>query len=89
MNAEEFERGYRERNGLSLKDYRRFKVTLPCTCDFIECNGWAAVSRTSVAHQIEFCMDDEQLEQAMLDNDIQALLLYERQEIDSVLAGAE
>lgn len=39
----EFERQYCERSSITLKRYRGWFITLPCSCDYEECRGWAAV----------------------------------------------
>ncbi len=46
MTKSEFERGYCKRSNISLKDYRCWFVTLPCACDYGECEGWAAIHNT-------------------------------------------
>ena len=40
---EEFEKGYCERSGLTIEEYHRNHVTLPCACDFDGCEGWARI----------------------------------------------
>ena len=57
MNKAEFEKGYCERSFISLEQYRRWKVTMPCECDSEDCEGWAAILNepAAIAHQKEFC----------------------------------
>ena len=43
MNKRGFERFYCGNSGITLKQYREYKVTLPCACDYEGCQGWAAI----------------------------------------------
>jgi hypothetical protein len=45
ITKEQFERAYCERSHISLEQYHEWRVTLPCACDYEECEGWAAVSK--------------------------------------------
>lgn len=56
MTRDEFEQGYCERSNISLKEYRRWYVTLPCACDYEGCQGWAAVRNDPyiIEHHKEF-----------------------------------
>jgi len=44
MTKEQFERGYAKRSGISLEEYHKFLVALPCACEQEGCEGWASVS---------------------------------------------
>lgn len=50
MSAEEFERGYAERSGLTVAEYRKRYRVVPCDCDYEECQGWGSFTLT-----IEIC----------------------------------
>ena len=56
MNKGEFEKDYCERSKISIEEYRRWHVTLPCACDYEGCMGWAAIWNQPdfIAHQKEF-----------------------------------
>jgi len=56
MTKEEFEKAYCERSNISLEEYRRWFVTMPCECDYDGCEGWAAIRNNPdfIAHQKEF-----------------------------------
>jgi hypothetical protein len=41
MTAEDFERGYAERSGISLEELRRYRKPVPCNCGEAICEGWA------------------------------------------------
>lgn len=44
MTKEEFEKGYCERSGITLEEYHETQVTLPCSCGYEDCEGWAVIS---------------------------------------------
>lgn len=48
MTKEEFEEGYCKRSGISLDEYNKYEITLPCSCEDEDCEGWAAVSNNSL-----------------------------------------
>lgn len=56
MTAEEFEKGYCKRSNLSLEKYRKWRVTMPCECEYEGCEGWASIPNDpeSIAHQKQF-----------------------------------
>ena len=43
MTKEEFEHNYCQGSGITIEQYRQWKVTLPCSCDYEGCEGWAAI----------------------------------------------
>jgi hypothetical protein len=46
MTAEEFERQYAERSGLTVERLRALgRVVIPCRCGWNECEGWQSVSK--------------------------------------------
>ena len=56
MTKEEFEQVYCENKGISLEEYRKYHVTMPCACDYEGCTGWAAILNDPylIADQKEF-----------------------------------
>jgi len=46
ISREQFEQEYAYRSGISLKYYRQLWVTLPCECDYEDCQGWSCVPRS-------------------------------------------
>lgn len=45
-SAEQFEREYAERNGLSVAELRAFgRVVRPCSCGSPLCQGWQSINR--------------------------------------------
>lgn len=44
MTAEEFERGYAERSGISVDELRKYRTVRPCACDAPDCPGWQSIS---------------------------------------------
>lgn len=70
MDKEEFERGYCERSGITREEYERHYVTLPCDCDYEECEGWACVINHPVhihAHNRDWDKMGEALEKESLE----------------------
>jgi hypothetical protein len=53
MTKEEFEKCYCERSGITIEEYHNDLnlITLPCSCDYEGCDGWAAI--TNESHFIE------------------------------------
>lgn len=49
MNAEEFEKGFIERSEITQEFYSEHMVTLPCTCNGEDCEGFAAVSNNELS----------------------------------------
>ena len=39
----EFEKNYCARSGITKEFYDKYYVTLPCACDYEECEGWAKI----------------------------------------------
>lgn len=44
ITADEFERGYAERSGMTVEQLRKLRVVVRCYCDSELCEGWASVS---------------------------------------------
>ena len=40
-----FERRYIRNSNITLKQYRQWRITLSCNCDYEGCQGWGAVPR--------------------------------------------
>jgi hypothetical protein len=46
VTADDFERAYAERSGLTVERLRELgRVVVPCRCGDDDCEGWASVSR--------------------------------------------
>lgn len=43
MTAEEFEKRYCSLSRITIEQYRKWRVTLPCECDDSGCEGWASI----------------------------------------------
>ncbi len=43
MTAEEFEKGYCERSGITREYYKMWFVTMTCDCDYGGCEGFAKI----------------------------------------------
>lgn len=41
--AKEFEEKHLKRIGIDLEQYRHESISLPCTCSYEQCHGWATV----------------------------------------------
>jgi hypothetical protein len=53
ITAEEFERRYAERSGMTVEGLRELgRVVRPCDCDYEDCEGWQSVSK-DVAAEID------------------------------------
>lgn len=44
VSKQAFELGYAERSNLTLEEFRRWLIALPCECGEEDCEGWQAVS---------------------------------------------
>lgn len=49
MTAEEFERGYADRSGLTLERLRQYRTVRPCACGWEGCPGWQSISHQRAA----------------------------------------
>lgn len=49
MTKEEFEQSYCERSEITREYYNEHFVTLPCDCDYEECEGWACVNNDEIS----------------------------------------
>lgn len=50
MSAEEFERRYAGRSGVTVEWLRsRGRIVVPCDCGDEQCEGWVSVNRESAA----------------------------------------
>lgn len=50
ITADEFERGYAERSGISVERLRAIgRVVRPCSCEADDCEGWQSVSFETAA----------------------------------------
>jgi hypothetical protein len=47
VTKEEFIAGYCTRSGITREQFDARQVALPCTCDYENCAGWAAVPNDS------------------------------------------
>lgn len=56
MTAEEFERAYAERSGLTIDRLRQYRTPRPCDCEYEGCEGWQMVSHLEAA-----CIDAAKL----------------------------
>jgi hypothetical protein len=45
ISKEEFEKRYCENSDITLEEYLKYEITLPCACNYEKCEGWVAVSR--------------------------------------------
>lgn len=54
ITAEEFEREYAARSGMTLEELRKYKTVRPCDCGTRYCQGWQSVS-----HEIAAELDAE------------------------------
>lgn len=55
ITAEQFEREYAERCGVSVEELRSWgRVVAPCECDYEGCEGWASVSKDQLADHLRF-----------------------------------
>ncbi|WP_195618684.1 hypothetical protein [Clostridium paraputrificum] len=43
ISKEEFEKRYCKESDLTLEEYHNNFVTLPCSCEYEYCEGWACV----------------------------------------------
>lgn len=49
MTAEEFERAYAARSGVSVEELRQYRTVRPCACGEPECEGWQSISHERAA----------------------------------------
>ncbi len=49
MIAEEFEKGYCERSGITIEQYRKYYVVMTCDCGCDGCEGFAKIRNTPEA----------------------------------------
>jgi len=54
MTKNEFENGYCERLNISLEQYRKYQVSLPCVCGEDGCRGWAAIRWSCIEDHLMF-----------------------------------
>lgn len=45
VSQEEFRAKYCKETGISIEEYDKYFVTLPCKCDYDQCEGWATIAR--------------------------------------------
>lgn len=50
ITAEEFERGYAERCGKTVEQFRERRTVRPCNCGDEICEGWQALTHASAAY---------------------------------------
>jgi len=43
IKKQTFERKYIRNSGITLRQYREWKLTVPCNCDYEGCQGWGAI----------------------------------------------
>lgn len=53
ITAEEFERAYAKRSGITVEDLRKFRTVRPCECDSLQCEGWQSISHERAAEYDE------------------------------------
>lgn len=46
MTKKEFEEGYCNKSHITVEEYMKYFVTLPCHCGDPSCKGWACVSNS-------------------------------------------
>lgn len=51
MTKEEFEKGYCNRSEITVEEYHKHFVTLPCNCGDESCNGWASITKNELVIQ--------------------------------------
>jgi hypothetical protein len=49
MTKEEFEQSYCNKSRLSKEEYDKHFVTMSCSCQYEECEGWAVVTNSPLA----------------------------------------
>ena len=55
LTAEEFERQYAERTGVTVEQLREMgRIVAPCYCDYEGCEGWQSTTPERVAHEQEW-----------------------------------
>ena len=52
MTAEEFERKYAERTGITVEQLRKLgRIVAPCDCDYEFCEGWQSTTLERLADE--------------------------------------
>lgn len=61
ITMETFETDYCLASDRDRDYYRRWFITLPCSCEEQGCRGWAAIRRgwDAIQHQLGFCLPDK------------------------------
>ena len=55
MTAEEFERQYAERSGITVEQLRKMgRIVAPCDCDYELCEGWQSTTAERLADERRF-----------------------------------
>ncbi len=55
MTAEEFERQYAERSGITVEQLRKMgRIVVPCDCDYELCEGWQSTTAERLADERRF-----------------------------------
>lgn len=55
MTAEEFERQYAERSGLTVQQLRKYgRIVVPCDCGDPTCEGWQSTTPERLKDEQEF-----------------------------------
>ena len=54
ITKEVFEADYCRLSSMTRAYYNEWYVTLPCSCDYEECRGWAKVWRGAEEHHMSF-----------------------------------
>jgi hypothetical protein len=49
VTADDFERAYAERSGISVEELRRYRTVRPCDCEEEGCDGWQSISHERAA----------------------------------------
>lgn len=56
MDKEEFEKQYCHESKITIEEYKRNYITLPCSCEWDGCNGWACVLNDEVSIRVHNCL---------------------------------
>jgi hypothetical protein len=49
MTADEFERAYAARAGITVEELRQYRTVRPCNCGDATCEGWQSISHERAA----------------------------------------
>ena len=63
MGKDEFEKSYQENSHITKEQYDGWFVTLPCACDYEDCQGWACINNDPLSienHQRLYAPHDHQ-----------------------------